>query len=72
MLQQPLQELRWVFGIRYRDRLIASFPQERDFFNRVAPIAALEFFDAAFRLQSLLFSEYGFLGGNLHSLRPLE
>jgi hypothetical protein len=72
MLQQSLQELRWVFGTRYRDRLISSFPQEREFFMRVAPIAANEFFDAAFRLQSLLFAEYGFLGGNLHSLRLLD
>ncbi|NCN04577.1 MAG: hypothetical protein GW949_02990 [Spirochaetales bacterium] len=72
MLQQPLQEVRWVFGTLYRDRLIRAYPGEEDFFRRTAPIAAGEFFNAAFRLQSLLFEEYGLVGGNLHSLLPIE
>ena len=70
MLQQPLQEVPWVFGILYRDRLIRAYPGEEEFFRRVGPIAATEFYNLAFRLQSLLFREYGLIGGNLHSLVP--
>ena len=71
MLQQPLEELRWVFGTRYRDRLASAYPGEAEFFRRTASAAAEELYDAAFRLQALLYREYGFRGGDLRAIRAL-
>lgn len=69
LLQQPLGQLTWTIAGRYRDRLMAAYPAEADWFRRQASTTAAESLEAAARLQNLLFQQTGLLPGDFRAHR---
>jgi hypothetical protein len=71
LLQQPLDQLVWTLGGRYRDRLMATYPNEAGWFRSQASLVAAEARDVAYRLQNLLFRKTGLLPGDFRAQRRI-